>query len=56
MEDIEKKLKGLEETNLKLMHENFEISNNLDLMEKLLKSLAADVIKLAQRVESLEKK
>jgi hypothetical protein len=53
---IEEKIKELEETNLKLMQENFDISNKVELLGSISKSLAADVIKLAGRVDALEKK
>jgi len=53
---IEEKIKELEETNLKLMQENFDISNKVELLGSISKSLAADVIKLKERVDALEKK
>ncbi len=53
---IEEKIKELEETNLKLMQENFEISNKVELLGSISKSLAADLIKLAEKVNALEKK
>jgi len=50
------KIKELEKTNLKLMQENFDISNKVELLGSISKSLAADLIKLKERVDALEKK
>lgn len=53
---MDEAIEKIEKTNLQLMQENFDISNEMTLLKSQVKNMSEDMIKLIERILILEGK